>query len=119
MLVVEDEPGVRELALRILQEAGYEVSAAEDGRAALRALNGESPAPDLVLTDLLMPRMNGRQLAEALEDMYPGLPVIYMSGDTGENIVPRRLVPDGAPFLRRPFTPAQLLKIISAAHSRS
>jgi hypothetical protein len=45
--------------------------------------------------------------------------VIYMSGDTGENIVPRRLVPDGAPFLRKPFTPAQLLKIISAAHSRS
>jgi CheY-like chemotaxis protein len=119
VLVVEDEPGVRGLALRILQEAGYEVTAAEDGRAALRALDGESPAPDLVLTDLLMPRMNGRQLAEALEARYPGLPVIYMSGDTGENIVPRRLVPDGAPFLRKPFTPAQLLKIISAAHSRS
>jgi signal transduction histidine kinase len=119
VLVVEDEPGVRELALRILQEAGYEVTAAEDGHAALRALNGESPTPDLVLTDLLMPRMNGRQLGEALEAMYPGLPVIYMSGDTGENIVPRRLVPDGAPFLRKPFTPAQLLKIISAAHSRS
>jgi signal transduction histidine kinase len=119
VLVVEDEPGVRGLALRILQEAGYEVTAAEDGRAALRALDGESPAPDLVLTDLLMPRMNGRQLADALEARYPGLPVIYMSGDTGENIVPRRLVPDGAPFLRKPFTPAQLLKIISAAHSRS
>jgi signal transduction histidine kinase len=119
VLVVEDEPGVRGLALRILQEAGYEVTAAEDGEAALRALAGGAPAPDLVLTDLLMPRMNGRQLAEALEARYPGLPVIYMSGDTGENIVLRRLVPDGAPFLRKPFTPAQLLKIISTAHSRS
>ena len=119
VLVVEDEPGVRGLALRILQEAGYEVTAAEDGQAALRALDAESPAPDLVLTDLLMPRMNGRQLAEALEVRYPGLPVIYMSGDTGENIVPRRLVPDGAPFLRKPFTPAQLLRIVSTAHSRS
>jgi PAS domain S-box-containing protein len=114
VLVVEDEPAVRELVVRILKEDGYEVLAAEDGQDALRLLGGRLAPPGLVITDVLMPRMNGRQLGDALREMHPELPVLYMSGDIGENIVLRQLVPEGAPFLRKPFTPAQLLASISA-----
>jgi CheY-like chemotaxis protein len=114
VLVVEDEPAVRDLVVRILREDGYEVLAAEDGQHALGLLDGREGPPDLVVTDVLMPRMNGRQLGDALRQMHPGLPVLYMSGDIGENIVLRQLVPDDAPFLRKPFTPAQLLASVSA-----
>jgi PAS domain S-box-containing protein len=114
VLVVEDEAAVRELVVRILKADGYRVLAAEDGENALGLLSGHLVPPDLVVTDVLMPRMNGRQLGDALREMHPSLPVLYMSGDIGENIVLRQLVPEGAPFLPKPFTPAQLLASISA-----
>jgi PAS domain S-box-containing protein len=118
VLVVEDEPSVRELVVRILKVDGYRVLAAEDGQDAIRLLSSHPVPPDLVVTDVLMPRMNGRQLGDALREMHPWLPVLYMSGDIGESIVLRQLVPDGAPFLRKPFTPSQLLASISAVLHR-
>ncbi|MBA3319369.1 MAG: PAS domain-containing protein [Gemmatimonadales bacterium] len=113
ILVVEDERSVRELARRILKEEGYQVLAAEDGQDALRVLSESGEKPSLVLTDVLMPRMNGRQLSETLRELYPGVPILFMSGDIGENVVWRQLMADGAPFVRKPFTPAQLLKGVS------
>ena len=68
-----------------------------------------------MLTDVLMPRMNGRQLGEALRERHPALPVLYMSGDIGEHIVARQLVPEGAPFLRKPFSPDQLMEHVAGA----
>jgi signal transduction histidine kinase len=115
VLVVEDEPAVRELVARILQSEGYEVLAAEDGHAAIKLLERRPVRLDLVLTDVLMPQMNGRQLGDALHERYPGLPVVYMSGDNGEAIMTRHLVPEGAPFLRKPFSPSQLMEHVAAA----
>ncbi len=114
VLVVEDEPAVRELVTRILRSEGYEVIAAEDGAEALEMLDGNPVRLDLVLTDVLMPRLNGRQLVDALQARYPQLPVLYMSGDIGEAIVARQLVPEGAPFLRKPFSPSQLMDQVAA-----
>jgi PAS domain S-box-containing protein len=114
VLVVEDEPAVRDLVVRLLEAEGYQVLAAEDGRAALKLLD-RHPAPiDLVLTDVLMPRMNGRQLGDALGARHPDLPVLYMSGDIGESTAVRHLVPEGAPFLRKPFSPSQLMEQIAS-----
>ena len=113
VLVVEDEPAVRELVVRVLESEGYAVLSAEDGRAALELLERRPVRLDLVLTDVLMPRMNGRQLGEALRERHPELPVLYMSGDIGEHIVARQLVPEGAPFLRKPFSPDQLMEHVA------
>jgi CheY-like chemotaxis protein len=114
VLVVEDEPAVRELVVRILQGEGYRVLAAEDGRAALKLLDRHPVRLDLVLTDVLMPQMNGRQLGDALHAQDPGLPILYMSGDIGETTAARHLVPEGAPFLRKPFSPSQLMEHVAA-----
>jgi CheY-like chemotaxis protein len=114
VLVVEDEPAVRELVVRILEAEGYQVLAAEDGRAALQLLDRHPVRLDLVLTDVLMPQMNGRQLGDALHAQDPGLPILYMSGDIGETTAARRLVPEGAPFLRKPFSPTQLMEHVAA-----
>ncbi len=114
VMVVEDEPAVRELIVRILKEEGFSVTATGDGQAALQALAGQAVPPGLVITDLLMPRMNGRELGDALKAMHPRLPVLYISGDLGESTEARHLVPENAVFLRKPFTPAELLERIAA-----
>lgn len=113
IMVVEDEQSVRELTVRILKEEGYQVLGAEDGQEALLLLREHREPLGLVVTDVLMPRMNGRQLSEAIRTLYPRVPVLFMSGDIGENLVWRQLMADGAPFLRKPFTPAQLLESVS------
>ena len=82
--------------------------------AALKLLDRHPVPLDLVLTDVLMPRMNGRQLGDALHARHPDLPVLYMSGDIGEGNAARHLVPEGAPFLRKPFSPSQLMEHITA-----
>jgi signal transduction histidine kinase/CheY-like chemotaxis protein len=114
LLVVEDDQAVRELIVRILSAEGYQVVEAADGRSALDLMERGALKPGLVLTDVLMPRVNGRQLGDAVKAMYPDIPLLYMSGDIGENMVLRQLVPEGAPFLPKPFTPEQLLRSISS-----
>jgi PAS domain S-box-containing protein len=93
ILVVEDEPTVRALAVRSLEAHGFTVVAAEHGSDALELVERSAPALDLVVTDVIMPRMNGRQLSDALATIRPGLPVLFMSGYTGEDVVLRELVP--------------------------
>ncbi len=112
ILLVEDEEDVRELAVDILGEAGYRVLAAADGHEALRIAAG-ADAIALLLTDMVMPRMSGRQLADALVPGRPGLRVLYMSGYAG-TAAGRDTLQEGAPFLRKPFTPAELLGRVRA-----
>ncbi|NIP77954.1 MAG: response regulator, partial [Gemmatimonadetes bacterium] len=80
VLVVEDEPAVRKLAVRILERDGYRVLAAENGARALEVLESHAGAIDLVVTDMVMPEMGGEELAWHLSRRRPGLPILFMSG---------------------------------------
>ncbi len=109
VLVVEDEPAIRELIRRTLEGAGLVVIEAENGRQALDifALGGDPPK--LVLSDVIMPELNGPELCDALADLHPALPVLFMSGYTGEDVLARSLLPATAPFIQKPFAPEELL----------
>jgi CheY-like chemotaxis protein len=109
VLVVEDEPAIRELVRRTLEGAGLVVIEAENGRQALDifALGGEPPK--LILSDLIMPVVNGRELSDALADTHPNLPVLFMSGYTGDDVLARSLLPETARFIQKPFAPEELL----------
>jgi two-component system cell cycle sensor histidine kinase/response regulator CckA len=109
VLVVEDEPAIRELVRRTLEAAGLVVIEAENGRQALDifALGGE--APKLVLSDVIMPELNGRELSDALANSHPAVPVLFMSGYTGDDVLARSLLPETAPFIQKPFAPEELL----------
>jgi CheY-like chemotaxis protein len=107
---VEDEPAVRTLARRALESAGYAVTEAEHGRQALELLSGSARLPDLVITDAIMPELNGRELCDALSKVHSQLPTLYMSGYTGADVVLRGLVPEGAALLQKPFTPDALIR---------
>ena len=108
ILVVEDEAAVRRMAARALAAQGYAVLEAENGAEALEVLaRGGSPI-DLVLTDVVMPLVNGRELGERLSVERPGLRVLFMSGYTDDDIVRRGLLRPGSPFLQKPFMPGDL-----------
>ena len=110
VLVVEDEPLVRRLARRALEEHGYSVLEASDGRAALAELSDAANAIGLVLSDLVMPRMSGRELGQEIARRFPGLPGLFMSGYTGEDVRSRGLLEGSAPFVQKPFTPEGLAR---------
>lgn len=112
VLLVEDEPVVRALTAQLLRRGGYRVLEAGHGDEAL-ALAARGGAIDLLLTDLLMPRMNGRELAEQLHRTHPDVPVLYMSGYTADVIASEGTLGEGIHFLPKPFTAAELM---SRAH---
>ena len=105
ILVVEDEETVRRLARRALELEGYVVHEAEDGQAALELLGDATERIDLVICDVVMPQMSGRELADRLARVQPGIPVLYMSGYTGHDVTHRGLIPPDVPFIQKPFTP--------------
>jgi PAS domain S-box-containing protein len=115
VLVVEDEPAVRSLAQRALQARGYTVLTAENGEAALDLAAKHGGRIDLVVTDLIMPRMGGRELAARLAESHSSSRVLFTSGYAGEPGPHDRdgFVP-GAPFLPKPFTPAELARRVRA-----
>jgi two-component system, cell cycle sensor histidine kinase and response regulator CckA len=108
ILVVEDEETVRTMTGRLLQSEGYEVLEAADGREALVLASADANRIDLVLTDVAMPDLNGRDLADRLKQLRPGLPVLFMSGYTDDEMVRRGLIDPEHPFLSKPFTPEVL-----------
>jgi two-component system cell cycle sensor histidine kinase/response regulator CckA len=112
VLVVEDEDVVRAGIRRLLQNEGYTVVEAQNGAQALQLL--EDKASDqvaLVLTDLRMPVMDGRQLAAALARLRPSLPIVFMSGFTAQ-LMDLRLVSPHLAFLAKPFRDADLLATV-------
>ena len=113
VLVVEDEDPVRSAIRRVLQTEGYAVLEAQNGAMALELLTAsESEAGvELVLTDLRMPVMDGRQLAAALARLRPRLPIIFMSGFTAQ-LMDMRLVSPQLAFLAKPFRNEDLLATI-------
>jgi len=123
VLVVEDEDMVRSLASRTLREHGYTVLEARHGADALRQLAAPSTAVDLVISDVVMPEMGGRELGRRLATLRPSLPVLYISGYTGEDVIQRGLLDAGAPFQQKPFAPEGLARkvreMLDASRSRA
>jgi CheY-like chemotaxis protein len=109
VLVVEDEPAVRQLVRRALEAVGLTVMEAENGAQALEVVSRRRERPKLVLTDVIMPGLNGRELVEQLATTQPGLPVLFMSGYTGDDVLARSLLPDQAAFIQKPFAPEELV----------
>jgi PAS domain S-box-containing protein len=104
VLLVEDEFGVRDLVARILKSAGYRVLPAANGGEALMICERFAGPIHLLVTDIIMPGMSGRELAGRLESMRPGLRVLYISGYTGH------AMKQGAQFIQKPFTPRALTR---------
>jgi two-component system cell cycle sensor histidine kinase/response regulator CckA len=113
VLVVEDEDAVRELVVRILERNGYRVLASGRGPAALA--QAEHWPCDLLLTDVVMPEMSGREVAERIRRRYPGLAVLYMSGYSNELISSRHLLDGDIDLVQKPFSAAELLTMIDKA----
>ena len=110
VLVVEDDPAVRDLAVRVLESHGYHVLHAGCGHDALLMSEQYDGQIDLLLTDVVMPHMNGRKLSEELLSQRPGTPVLYMSGYADSNILRRGKLPPGMAFLSKPFTVQELIQ---------
>lgn len=107
ILVVDDVPSVRNIAKEALEDFGYRVLVAENGHVALEMASSHPERIDLLLTDVLMPGMNGRELAQAFGEQYPRIPILFMSAYAREPL------PAGAsgrtvPFIAKPFTPRDL-----------
>ena len=104
VLLVEDQDTVRKLVSNILTEYGYQVLPARDAHEALR-IAGEQKTPiHLLLTDVIMPEINGKELAQRLTSLHPGLHVLYMSGYTDDVIVHHGMLEPGTDFLQKPIT---------------
>ena len=110
ILLVEDNAGLRKLATRLLAPAGYTVLVAASGEEALRVMERHDAPVHLLLSDVVMPGMSGRQLAERLAQIRPGMKVLYMSGYTSDAIVRHGVLEAQVPFLNKPFTAAALLR---------
>lgn len=112
ILLVEDEDAVRGLASRILEKQGYRVIAAQHGREAMDIASREEGHIHLVLTDVVMPGMNGRGLVERLSGIRPRIKSLYMSGYTDDDIIRRGFIEPSKSFLQKPFTSDALLQTV-------
>jgi DNA-binding response OmpR family regulator len=119
ILVVEDEDLVRRLARRVLENAGFRVLEASNGREALALVEKVGGGVQLVLSDLVMPELGGRDLGRRLRDRGFAFPVLYMTGYTGEHIARHALLDAGTPFLQKPFAPECLVREIRELLARS
>ena len=109
ILLVEDEQGVRLFIERALTRYGYHVLLAESAEAAIALVAGASTPIDLLLTDVVLPKMDGRELAACLHQSRPRLPTLFMSGYTEQMVGDRGVLDSGAELLEKPFTANVLL----------
>jgi signal transduction histidine kinase len=112
ILLVEDDTGVRDLVRRELAQIGYQVIEAKNGVEACLTATQQSCHVDLLLTDVVMPGMNGRELAQHLSVVKPNLRVLFMSGYLDDICVSRGMDPHRTTFLQKPFTPDVLLRAV-------
>jgi CheY-like chemotaxis protein len=108
ILVVEDDPDVRRQVVRGLEDEGYTVAQAEHGAEALEVARRADGNLHLVVSDVSMPTMPGRELAHRLAELRPDLPVLFISGYPGPDVVQRGLLDAGRPFMQKPFSPEAL-----------
>jgi CheY-like chemotaxis protein len=111
LLVVEDEPSVRHLARGFLETLGYEVLSAANGQDGLHAAREHQGSPlRLVITDVVMPLMGGKVMAEWLKTTYPEIKILFTSGYTDDAIAQNGVLDVGVEFLPKPYTPATLAR---------
>jgi two-component system cell cycle sensor histidine kinase/response regulator CckA len=115
LLVVEDEPGVLEVAAEALRLQGYTVLTAQSPAEALQLAQSYPEPIHLLVTDVVMPVMSGRELAEYLMRLHPQMRVLYVSGYTENTIVHHGVLETGVHFLPKPYTPAQLIQKVREA----
>jgi PAS domain S-box-containing protein len=117
VLLVEDEPAVRLAARRMLERSGYSVVEAGDGQQALDLVAARTEPIHVVVSDLMMPGMDGRTFAERLRATHPAVPVVFTSGYTDDAVVRRGIVDSSHAFLQKPFTRDQLATAVAGAIS--
>jgi CheY-like chemotaxis protein len=111
VLVVEDEPAVRHLAAGVLEDRGYTVLRASNGQEGLRIVREHLGEPiSLVVSDVVMPLMNGHVMAEWLKAMYPEIKVLFTSGYTDDTLERHGVQDAGVAFLAKPYTPDTLAR---------
>jgi PAS domain S-box-containing protein len=110
VLLVEDEEGVRALARLVLQSHGYTVLQANNGSEALITAQQHHGTIHLLVTDVVMPNVSGRQLAERLIPLRPNLKILYLSGYTDDAVVRHGIIEAKTPFLQKPFSPLALAR---------
>src|SRR5205807_2437523 len=115
VLVVEDAPAVRAVARHVLERQGYTVIEAAGGDAALQLAAAHAGPIHLLLTDVVMPGLSGRQVAERLAIRRPDMRVLYSSGYTDDSIVRHGILEEGIAYLQKPFTPQSLARKVRAA----
>jgi hypothetical protein len=118
VLVVEDEPAVRDMTTQLLERAGYEVLAVANGAEALASTDMVQPI-DVLVSDVIMPVMSGIELAEHLMKRYPQIGIVLLSGYTAETLDLERVTARGAIFVSKPLTSHDLLEAVRAAMARA
>ena len=115
VLLVEDDPAVRLVAARILGRQGYRVFEAPTPEEALSIVDRHAGAIDLIMTDLVLPQMSGRELAERVLETAPEIKVLFMSGYTDDAVIRRGLLEPGMAFLGKPFTVDEMARTVRRA----
>ncbi len=114
ILLVEDDDAVRAVATRALERFGYTVLAAGGGEQAVEIGVNHEGAIDLLLTDIMMPDMNGVEVAARVKEECPGIRIFYMSGYADRDLVRQGLLHPDTHFLQKPFTPQELVGRVRA-----
>jgi CheY-like chemotaxis protein len=123
VLVAEDEPMVRSIVARTLRGCGYAVLEAANGNEALHLLEAQDGQVSLIVADVVMPDMGGREMALQVARRWSGIPVLFTSGYTGQDVVSRGLLDEGSEFVQKPLVPEALARkvrdLVDATASRS
>jgi PAS domain S-box-containing protein len=119
VLLVEDETGLRDVCRRILERAGHTVIAARHGQDGLASWAEHGSAIDVVVTDLVMPELGGREMVSTIRQSRPNIPVLFMSGYTDDEVMRRQLDHPSIKFLAKPFDPKALAEAVQECARRS